>query len=1125
MRLAHGVATVLFLVASGDVAARGARSFKSGTIQVTASGEAVWTANGASGSLTRLGGSGTSELALAGCKPSSLSVSEDGATAWATCPEQDAIVSVSSSGAEGCRIELPWGSSPEGIALSPDGTRALVTLGLRDAVAVVDVERCVIDQMLPTWRHPFAIAWQPDGLAAWINHATTDGEATRITRVSLNGTPHVTAAVRLGYQEPSISSSDPAIGLAEGGAPIVRGQLAMRPRTGELWLPTQLLGIRDPVLSPDTTAQSALHVLDTASGRWLADKRIVLTAVDAHDPVSGALLGEGFDARVSAPVDIGFSVGGDLAWVLHESSNDLVEYPLAAGAWRGSNDGHPLREVHVGDHPTGVALDPRADIAWVHAAFDREIVAVDLDTFEVVARFETTAIAPPSLRGELLEGASLFFRSDLDQICRNDKVACATCHPGGGADGLIWPEQFQAVPLGPRATTTLLGLSLTFGPRDPQTGFGQLHRSGDRDEIQDFDFTFRGDQMRGTGFIPRSESGGYGGPPNDGQSPQMDAMSTFLLQTRQVPRSPERLAGGGYSDAAKRGASIFSGSGGARADAACASCHLPNRKFADLKFHDVGAPRTSDEHEINTRAPEWAVNTPTLVGLFATGPWDRGGIEGTQREHLPDAIADLAQAGGAHGRLGGLTQRQVGDLAAFVGSLDTDAVDGLALGIDNVAPVLVRVEPISPTRVACWFSETVDGASASLPSNWSVTSNGQTIPVNSVEWDALRGDRVTLHVQLPRTCSGQAYIVQPGPILDAAAAVSGRSANALSVGDPANTHAFTLGDTLTITLGTSGAEHLQVPVHDAGMAGPDQPARFVDSPWIKDVGAGSTVGLIRFDWLDAFEEATGVTDPAALVDAAIDLQPAYGAVGSFEARRVLKPWSDAHAGDAGDAPAGAPSWLYCAAPQAWSVPGAGARGGTGNDPADYLGGFDLAASVDAAPQLVGLEQRLELGGPGMTSAYRFFMANPVLDYGHALASADGSELRLERSEDLFGSFAPVLRITYALPPAPRPAPEVSGPLSGQLMRVAREPMLLAISFEDSGASEYSAVNGTFADFTIALQARCLEPMPLGAGRLGASFELTEPAAWFVVAASGACGGELGAGSLGPGAVWTDACTP
>jgi hypothetical protein len=116
------------------------------------------------------------------------------------------------------------------------------------------------------------------------------------------------------------------------------------------------------------------------------------------------------------------------------------------------------------------------------------------------------------------------FNSSADpRISSNGKIACASCHPDGGTDGLQW--DFAQLGAGKRKTLHLRGLSLAFAPQ--ANGRGQLHRSGDRDEVQDFDLTFHGAIMGGTGFLANPNP--PLGPPNAGLSPELDAMASYLL--------------------------------------------------------------------------------------------------------------------------------------------------------------------------------------------------------------------------------------------------------------------------------------------------------------------------------------------------------------------------------------------------------------------------------------------------------------------------------------------------------------------------------------------------------------------------------------------------------------------
>src|SRR5262249_26344772 len=138
----------LLVAAQATVAlgASGARSFKSGPIQITADGSTVWVVNPDHDSVSRLDTATDAVVEFplpqpAGPpippNPTGLSVMESGAEVWVACHDSDRVyVLRGSDGAVLSRIDLPWGSGPHSVALSRDQTRALVTL-LRSGRVVV----------------------------------------------------------------------------------------------------------------------------------------------------------------------------------------------------------------------------------------------------------------------------------------------------------------------------------------------------------------------------------------------------------------------------------------------------------------------------------------------------------------------------------------------------------------------------------------------------------------------------------------------------------------------------------------------------------------------------------------------------------------------------------------------------------------------------------------------------------------------------------------------------------------------------------------------------------------------------------------------------------------------------
>src|SRR5262249_18095183 len=150
--------------------------------------------------------------------------------------------------------------------------------------------------------------------------------------------------------------------------------------------------------------------------------------------------------------------------------------------------------------------------------------------------------------------------------------------PNGDQDGFPW--EFAQFGAGTRMTLSLLTSNISNGPQ--VNGRGQFHRGGDRDELQDFDATFRMPFMGGTGLIANPNPAL--GTPNAGLSSDMDAVAAFMLSLSPQKISPYRMPDGSLSEAAVRGAALFKASSGPYATG-CNTCHIAPT-FTDLDFHD-----------------------------------------------------------------------------------------------------------------------------------------------------------------------------------------------------------------------------------------------------------------------------------------------------------------------------------------------------------------------------------------------------------------------------------------------------------------------------------------------------------------------------------------------------------
>jgi len=1149
IQVVFGVGVGLGVVASlaDDAHAAGARSFKSGPIQITADGAEVWVVNPDHDSVSRIDTASDAVLEIplpqpAGLpvrhNPLGLSVMENGAEVWVACHDSDRVyVLRGSDGAVLARIDLPWGSGPHSVALSLDQTRVLVTLLRSGRVAIVDRAARQVLALLETFRSPLGIAWMEDGVSAWITHRHVLDRLPRVSRIDVSPPgPRVTTQERTDGAGPqdnaALHDADPTHNVAEGGYLNFRGHLAQRPSTSRVWVPTQYDNRNQTVITPDSILQATLRQIDLATRRipgTIADK-IILSARQVHDPQTSAWIGPGWDLGVAGPDDIAFSSDGATVYVVGELSENLVVMPAATPPYRDGIAPSPAL-VAVGRRPQGVAVSPVAiggrQIAFVANILSRDVSKVDVTTWSApleLARIPVTPATPEPRTPSFLNGDRLFHTTADPRVSSNRKVACGSCHIDGEQDGRAWDLQHLPGTHGPRQTQSILGLGLSMGPVDPATGLGQLHRSGDRDEVQDFDHNFRGPQMGGAGFIPAALLQPDLGAPNAGRDPDLDDVAEYVLALPPLMRSPRRNADGALSEAAARGATFFLGTGVRAADAKCATCHVPETGFVDFAFHDVGERHDAGEAELNTRAPLWGVNTASLVGAWDSPPYV-GAAQPKDPESLVEAILDFRRPGrtAPHGATQGLTGRQVQDLAEFLASIDGDTTAAeVRAAVDHAPPRVVRVEPASLTRVDVWFSESV-APGAATPAAWKLRAvGGPDVPILAAALDTQNGDRVTLTVgTLHHDCGPATYMLIPvGPILDLADSAGGGVANALDPSDPSNVRTFVIGDALTVSMGTSGYENFTIPVHDVGTIY-GSAAGANGSVWLRSNNNGTQINtdFVRFEWEPTFA-ATGVASPAGILDASFSLLPAFGDGQVVEARRVLQRWWDYGGGDQTQNPVnpvnghGGPTYTWSEFNvKAWNAPNAGSRtaGINGQNIADYFGTRDTAYDPDVVVTLSDLGQRSRFGGAGVLDAIRFWLQNPALDQGYALrlTSAARQETRFHAGEEELHQYGPVLSITYALPPTTSPPPpEVSAPASGVPLLVTQAAGGdLVLSFQDLGGSvgAYNVYEGTLGGgYNHAPKACQLAPPAAVNGRLQTQLTPAAGNTYYLVTASDLC---------------------
>lgn len=252
-------------------------------------------------------------------------------------------------------------------------------------------------------------------------------------------------------------------------------------------------------------------------------------------------------------------------------------------------------------------------------------------------------------------------------------ISCSSCHPDGLTDARVWQN-----PEGDRRTVNLWGLAHTH----------PLHWSADRDEVQDFEYTVRGKLMRGRGLF----DGTLKPRPNfltlaeldmdlSGKSKDLDALAIYT-NSFESRLSPHAAGPGKLTPEAERGRKLFGA-----ASTGCATCHSgPYYSDSSLKrpfvTHDVG---TGDSPREKMGGK---YDTPTLIGVYRTGPYLHDGRAKTLRD-----VLTTANPGDKHGKTSHLTPAEVDDVVAFLKSLPFEPPPA-----DTPNTVKYRISPPPPRR-------------------------------------------------------------------------------------------------------------------------------------------------------------------------------------------------------------------------------------------------------------------------------------------------------------------------------------------------------------------------------------------------------------------------------------------
>lgn len=529
---------------------------------------------------------------------------------WVSCHLSDEILVLNPDGTTHTAISLDFGAAPFGVCASPDGEQIFVTLygsGHLQRYQADAPSASPVTQS--TFATPRAIAVSGNGERVLVTRFISPDQEGLVGEFA--GTQPALDSVRTFTLKCAIQGDG---GDRASGVPNYLTGIAISPDGTRASVVSKQDNIQRglfygvPDLTHETTVRAVVSFLD----------------LDANEEILN--LRKDFD-NSDSPSAVAYTPMGDTVLVALQGNNRVVGIDtlsltpttgVTAGASTESTPAVLRVDMGAGLAPQGLLLDTVSGRLFIQNFMSRSVTMRDADSLisqnrsSVPLIAETGTVAVESLTAEVLEGKQIFYNAADPRMSGDSYISCATCHIDGGHDGQVW--DFHGRGEGLRRTTDLRGRS--------GVGHGNVHWSGNFDEIQDFEHDIRG-PFGGTGFLsltPQEFAQFHASPASGktGLSSELDALSAYVssLGNEMVPRSPHRESNGNYTAAALRGQALFTAEG-------CVACHSgdsltmsPLGPAAAQSLSNVGSlSEISGQRLGQTLA---GIDIPTLHGIHAS---------------------------------------------------------------------------------------------------------------------------------------------------------------------------------------------------------------------------------------------------------------------------------------------------------------------------------------------------------------------------------------------------------------------------------------------------------------------------------------------------------------------------
>ncbi len=579
--------------------------------------------------------------------PLCVALSPDGEQLYVTehTANQLAVVTVR-RGKVAAEVKVPAG--PCGVVASPDGSRIYVACAEAGEVAVLDSAAQKVAAKVKVGAYPWGLALSDDGRTLYVCNRFTH-DVSVVDTAAAQETARIPAVREPGFCALSEETSTLVVGnmLPYGSnhdttlaSEVTFIDLDSQQPGASLRLPTGCIEVMQVCCSPDGQWAYVVHLLSrflvppTQIQRgWINTNALSVINVPNRELLATVLLDD-LDLGAANPFGVVMSPDGEQLYVSHAGSHEIqiidveglhriIEETPAEERPDLANDLTFLYRNHVkqrlqagGLGPRGIVLSPDGRKLFAANYFSDTVSVLDARTGKVASTIE---LGPPPKMDRARRGELLF---DDATMCFQHWQSCASCHPDGRSDAVMWDLLNDGMG-NPKNTKSLL-LS---GDTPP------VMASGVRPDMETAVRT-------GFRFILFREP----------EKADVEAVSVYL-NSLKPDRSPLLDASDDVRKSIKRGRVLFED----EEPTGCITCHPPPL-YTDLKMADVGTRSQFDRRD--------DFDTPTLIELFRTGPYLHDGTAVTLQD-----VLTTRNAGDKHGRTSGLSEQEINDLAAFLASL------------------------------------------------------------------------------------------------------------------------------------------------------------------------------------------------------------------------------------------------------------------------------------------------------------------------------------------------------------------------------------------------------------------------------------------------------------------------